>query len=82
MNFGMSLTDIGIEEEHIKELRDQSREALKRLNPAFVFYESRWIRDMCLNLDGSEFKSYRFDTEWLQFNVCLKNWGEDAAWYF
>ena len=62
MNIGMSLTDIGIEEEHIKELRDQSREALKRLNPAFVFYESG-VDKRHVPVGWFEFKSYGLDTD-------------------
>ena len=62
VNFGMSLTDIGIEEEHIKELRDQSREALKRLNPAFVFYESG-VDKRHVTVGWFEFKSYGLDTD-------------------
>lgn len=62
VNFGMSLTDIGIEEEHIKELRDQSREALKRLNPAFVFYESG-VDKRHVPVGWFEFKSYGLDTD-------------------
>ena len=62
VNIGMSLTDIGIEEEHIKELRDQSREALKRLNPAFVFYESG-VDKRHVPVGWFEFKSYGLDTD-------------------
>ena len=44
------------------ELRDQSREALKRLNPAFVFYESG-VDKRHVPVGWFEFKSYGLDTD-------------------
>ena len=44
------------------ELRDQSLEALKRLNPAFVFYESG-VDKRHVTVGWFEFKSYGLDTD-------------------
>lgn len=62
VNLGMSLTDVEIYEENIKKLRDQSQEALKRLNPAFVFYESK-VEKKNVPIGWFEFKSYGLDTD-------------------
>lgn len=62
VNLGLSMTDIKIYEEQIKTLKNQAQEALKRLNPAFVFYESK-VETMNVPLGWFEFKSYGLDTD-------------------
>lgn len=62
VNLGLSMTDIKIYEEQIKTLKNQAQEALKRLNPAFVFYESK-VETKNVPLGWFEFKSYGLDTD-------------------
>ena len=62
VNIGMSLLDAVIYEEQINKLKNYAQEALKRLNPAFVFYEST-VETKNIPLGWFEFKSYGLDTD-------------------
>lgn len=62
VNLGLSMMDIEIHEEQIKTLKNQAQEALKRLNPSFVFYENR-VEARNVPLGWFEFKSYGLDTD-------------------
>lgn len=62
VNLGMSMADVEIYEENIKQLRNQTQEALKRLNPAFIFYDSN-IETKNVPLGWFEFKSYGIDSD-------------------
>ncbi|MDE6950939.1 MAG: hypothetical protein K2P64_08495, partial [Lachnospiraceae bacterium] len=62
VNLGLSMMDIEIYGEQIRTLRNQAQEALKRLNPAFVFYDSK-VETKNVPLGWFEFKSYGLDTD-------------------
>lgn len=62
VNLGMSMADVEIYEENIKQLRNQTQEALKRLNPTFIFYDSN-IETKNVPLGWFEFKSYGIDSD-------------------
>lgn len=62
VNLGLSMTDVEIYEENIKQLRNQTQEALKRLNPAYIFYESN-VETKHVPLGWFEFKSYGLDSD-------------------
>lgn len=59
VNWGFSMLNVTIYSEQIKTLQEQAKEALKRLNPSFVFYESK-VEDN-IPLGWFEFKSYGID---------------------
>lgn len=59
VNMGFSMLDVTVYPEQIKVLQGQAKEVLKRLNPAFVFYESKIEEDR--HLGWFEFKSYGID---------------------
>lgn len=62
VNLGMSMLDVEIHVEMISQLRDQTRTALKRLNPSFAFYESG-IETKSVPLGWFEFKSFGLDSD-------------------
>ncbi len=59
VNWGFSLLNATIYPEHIKTLHEQAKEALRRLNPSFVFYESKVENN--IPLGWFEFKSFGID---------------------
>lgn len=59
VNLGISLLNVPVYPEQIKILQGQTKEALKRLNPAFVFYEEKVENESPLG--WLEFKSYGLD---------------------
>lgn len=62
VNLGMSMLDVEIPTEMISQLRNQTREALKRLNPSFPFYESG-MEIKNVPLGWFEFKSFGLDSD-------------------
>lgn len=61
VNIGFSILEVEILPEHIKKLSAQAIEALKRLNPAYVFYEEK-VELGNMPLGWFEFKSYGLDS--------------------
>lgn len=62
VNFGMSMTDAKMQVDQIKIVTKQMMEALKRLNPAFAFYDKQF-ETKYVPLGWFEFKSYGIDTD-------------------
>lgn len=62
VNFGMSMTEAEMQVDQIKILSKQMMEALKRLNPAFAFYDNQF-ETKHVPLGWFEFKSYGIDTD-------------------
>lgn len=60
VNVAFNLLDVDIQDDQVEFLLMQSREALKKLNPAFVFFDSR-VEKNDLTLGWFEFKSYGLD---------------------
>lgn len=61
VNIGFSILPVDISAEQIKNLVVQAKKALKRLNPALVFYESK-VEMKSMPLGWFEFKSYGLDS--------------------
>ena len=61
VNVGLSYMDVKIEIDQIKEIMEQSKNALKNVNPAIIFHESKVEKDIELPLAWFEFKSYGLD---------------------
>lgn len=60
VNIGFNMLNADIQDNQIETLLGQAKEALKRLNPAFVFYDSR-VEQEPVTLGWFEFKSYGLD---------------------
>lgn len=60
VNLGFTMTDIEIHPEQVEALCKQAKSALKRVNPAIIFYEGQVESD--LSLGWFEFKSYGIDS--------------------
>lgn len=61
VNVGLSFTNVIIETDQLKGLIEQSKSALKNMNPAIIFHESKVEEDIDLPLAWFEFKSYGLD---------------------
>lgn len=61
VNIGLSFMNVNIEAWQLKGLMEQSKSALKNLNPAMIFHESKVEENAELPLAWFEFKSYGMD---------------------
>lgn len=61
VNVGLSFVNVAIEVGQLKVLMEQSKSALKNMNPAIIFHEGKVEEDIDLPLAWFEFKSYGID---------------------
>ena len=60
VNIGFNMLDVNIQDDQIGVLLEQAKEALKRLNPAMPFYDSK-VEGNPIPLGWFEFKSFGID---------------------
>lgn len=61
VNVGLSFVNVAIEVGQLKMLMEQSKSALKNMNPAIIFHEGKVEENIDLPLTWFEFKSYGID---------------------
>lgn len=61
VNVGLSFVNVAMEVDQLKMLMEQSKSALKNMNPAIIFHESKVEDNKELPLAWFEFKSYGID---------------------